>query len=106
MIEIIHPNGLVLSPENQDQPTREQLCKWIDCEWIEIVRVYYQGKYEQLIVDEEGRLIGKLLNPVATDIYLENTKVHNKEMYEHAKTNLNCYILGTAVLLTGESKLE
>lgn len=41
----------------------------IGCEWVEMVNFRAGGKTYTMIVDEEGKLTGKALNPVASMLY-------------------------------------
>jgi len=106
MIKIITPDNSVATIEgNTEKATLKQLKEWIECEWIEIVRVLYEGHPEQLIVDEDGRLNGKPINPVATEIYLEGVHRSALNTNKHIFIGSDVNIVGTAVLLTHENKL-
>lgn len=106
MIKIILTNDEVLSSEDieyfveQKEVPVHKLKKWIGCNAIEIVRVYYEKQYEQLIIDDSGLLKGLPVNIIATDIYHENVKVHDPKLLTDAPS-----IYGVAVLLTGVHKL-
>ena len=101
MIRIIQTNGSTEDKPILGQPAKSVLKKWIDCENIEFVRVFYEGKYEQMIVDETSALTKKALNRAATTIYHENVRVHQPELLIDAPC-----IFGIAVLLTGSNKLD
>jgi len=100
MIKIIQVNGNIELKDILGTPADAVLKKWIGCEFLEIVRVFYEGKHEQLIIDEMGSLDKKTFNLTATDIYHENIRVHEPSLL----LNANC-IYGIAVLLTGANKL-
>ena len=102
MIRIIQIDGSTTDKYFIHQPPyNDQLREWIGCEFIEIVRVFYDGKYERLIVDETSALKkDKVVNQAATNIYHENARVHAPYMLIDAPP-----VYGVAVLLTGEHKL-
>ena len=100
MIKIIQTNGETLDKTHPDEPSNGMLKLWIGCKYIEIVRVFYEGQYEQLIVDETSALTEKSINKVATDIYHENVRIYQPELLIDAPS-----IYGIAVLLTGSHKL-
>ncbi len=104
MIIEIPTKGTCLKHDSIREPTLEQLREWIGCEYIEVVTVFFKDEYEQLIVDTEGLLTNKPTNPYATEIYLENTRIHHKDLYLKAIFT-NASIVGTAVLLTEENRL-
>ncbi len=100
MINIIYPDGRYMALHYNKAPSLHYLATWIGCEYVEIVRVFYKGEYEQLIVDEEGIITHQPLNQEATLLYHENVRIHQPELLIDAPK-----IHGIAVLLTGEHKL-
>jgi len=70
------------------------ICRPIVDGRLEIVRVFWEGGYTYMVVDEEGKLKGKPLNTVATAVYWNNTRVHEPKRYGE----LVDYIAGDAVL--------
>lgn len=66
----------------------------LKCDYAEHVRVFFGGKYVSMFVDEDGIAGGLSENPIATDIYHENVRVHDPKQLLDAPS-----IYGPAVLL-------
>ena len=98
MILIIEPDGTTIKIKQTEPPTYQQLCEWIGTRVVENVRVFYKEKYEAMFVDESGAVNGLPCNQIATDIYLENTRVHDPERF--LKIKATACVCGTAVLVT------
>lgn len=104
MISVIFPSGSWTDIPQDNPPSDEYLQQLIGCGRTELVRVFYEGNYEQMIVDETGALgEDRTVNPTATDIYHENVRVHDPLTYDprHMPS-----IYGIAVLLTKEHKVR
>ena len=103
MIRIIKPNGETEQIRQDYPPTYGQLKKWIGCDVIELVKIFYNGKYEYMYVDEVGAIKKPPLpvNAIATLLYHENARVHQPELLKNAPS-----IYGVAVLVTSYHKEE
>ena len=97
-IIILKTDGTDEQKTANESPTLEQLQEIVDG-YIELVNVFFGGKYEQMIVNEEGRLNGLPFNYRATSVYHCNYITHKGEVpYDP--------IVGNAVILTGNCKLD
>lgn len=67
--------------------------------YIEHVRVWHEGTYCSMFVDDMGQLKNLPINEAATAIYLANAKEHDPEVYQ-ACLESGTYIHGPAVLFT------
>mgnify|MGYP003145766055 CR=1 FL=1 len=71
-IEELPRNTYVISylmHEYDEHPTIEEIKSWVDDAWIEHIRVIHNGKECDAIIDEEGKLKGLPINPIATSEY-------------------------------------
>jgi len=87
-VEVIDPSGIIIKVEADfpERPDYREIAEFVrhhigKDEEIERVRVFWDGKYTDMFVAECGKLAlttrGPLpLNPRATEIYLNNTRVH------------------------------
>lgn len=102
MIRVIYTDNSTVDKEQDTPPTNEQLKEWMKCDFAELVKIFYEGKYEQMMVDETSALDdNRVINPAATRLYHENSRVHNRSIWVGAPG-----IYGTVVLLTGKHKYE
>lgn len=100
MIIIIETDGTT-TLKSSKPISMGRLANWIGCDFPEKVNVFYEGKYEQMYVDESGAVNNRLpINKIATDIYHNNVRVHEPELLVDAAN-----IHGVAVLLTGDDRL-
>jgi hypothetical protein len=67
---------------------------------IERVNVLYEGKPAELLVDEEGLLYRRPVNPKATDIYRAASRARGYAL----DTLHEAIIVGDAILLTGRNR--
>ncbi len=70
MAKLIKTDGTVteVSPRNGKDFTLSELRSLVECEWIEMVHLR-DGSGRFLVVDEEGKLNGKVRNEKATVLY-------------------------------------
>jgi hypothetical protein len=71
-IEEFSPNTYATSylrHEYDEHPTLEEMKSWVDDGWIEHIRVIHNGRECDAIIDEEGKLKGLPVNPLATSEY-------------------------------------
>lgn len=101
MITILKVSGESFSHPRTDEPSLKQLQKIVGG-YIEIVNIYWMGKRAQMIVDEQGRVKGKLLNPIATGLYGAMALINKTTSPDDA---LPEPIVGDVVLLTDEHML-
>lgn len=100
--QIIRPPGLVEKVEaefsdDEDKRAEETLAvlnKFIPPGYIEHVNVFWEGKYMDMFVDEDGHRKRLPVNIWATKIYWNNTIVHQPELADE----LTEMIVGDAVL--------
>ena len=100
MIVLLPVSGSEIFINNKGKPTNQQLMDWISCDGIELVKVFYKGERQQLIVDEVGAVNKKPINTLATPIY------HNASVLRGIDASNAPCIHGIAVLLTDEHKLN
>lgn len=100
---VIQPDGTTeqleaLWPDGSDVGRYEVVCEVCD-RFIdgnrEHVRVFWNDRYTSMFVDEDGHEKGLPLNRKATEIYHNNTRVHDPKNYDPAKMPP---IVGTAIL--------
>lgn len=101
MIIMLKVSGQSFSHPRIDKPSLEQLQKIVGG-YIEIVNIYWMGKRAQMIVDEEGRMKGNKLNPIATGLYGAMALINKTTPADDA---LPEPIVGDVVLLTDEHML-
>lgn len=88
MITVIKSDSSITVREQDGQPTLQQLYLWMNCDMVEIVYCG-SGNEAQMIVDENGKIVGKERNLLASALY----------------NNKNDTIVGTVVVLTQEHRL-
>lgn len=72
MIKIIKPgNEEILIQDVPGAPSLQQLYEWLDCDTIEVPGGGFNvaGQIQQFVLDEEGKLRGKKINALASDLY-------------------------------------
>jgi len=84
-LHIIHPIFPVRTIVTFSQPSLEELQKLVGG-YIAVVKVFYNNKKCQMIINEEGKLLDMLPNELATKIY-------------HERRDTEDYIAGTAIIL-------
>jgi hypothetical protein len=103
MIQIIRVDGTTNRIEDvAGEPTLEQLYAWIECDMIEVPGNGFttDGKPIQFVVDEEGKINDRPVNPLATALYDDVLRRDPRGLVAGWDT-LN----GTVVILTGEHLL-
>ena len=80
--DVIPREDLVeVKPENDKTFQLKELYKLLMCDTIEVV---YLNQNEIMIIDENGKLLGKPLNDTATHIYRKNIKNTRDFIVGHA----------------------
>jgi len=104
--QIIMPDGMILEDQfrfDRKPPSYKTLQgllgPFVEGQ-IEHVNVFYEGEYRDMFVNETGMRDKLELNPKATEIYLNNTKVHDPDRYKQVKNRSAIY--GVAVLFPEE----
>ncbi len=72
-IHWINTDGTERIEEAKFEPDWDEMRDFVGG-YIEHVNVLYKGKQTAMYVHEEGRIIDLPINPVATDIYMANTR--------------------------------
>jgi len=70
-----------VEPENKTNFNLNELYKLLLCDTIEVI---YLNQNEIMIIDENGKLLGKPLNDTATHIYRKNIKNTRDYIVGHA----------------------
>ena len=70
-----------IEPENKNNFQLKELYKLLMCDTIEVI---YLNQNEIMIIDENGKLLGKPLNDTATHIYRKNIKNTRDFIVGHA----------------------
>jgi hypothetical protein len=96
MIEIIYPHGETKTIQLNRPPTREEVLTYLETADLVQLAPLVGHKEKQMLVDEEGRLKGLLINAAATELYL-----HGVSFFDITPTHS---IVGIAVLLTEEHR--
>lgn len=72
MIKLLSPDGAALVIENPGPPSLAQLYEWLECDTIEVPGGFgfeVNGQIQQFVMDEEGKLRGKKINVMASELY-------------------------------------
>lgn len=71
MIKLIRPNGTEVLIEFPGPPTLRLLYEWLECGTIEVPGGGFNvnGEIQQFVLDEEGKLRGKPVNVMASELY-------------------------------------
>ena len=94
-IHRIWPDGRHEIEEAEELPAFEDMQKFVEG-WVERVKVLYEGKPTNMVVNEEGLLKGMELNSKATEIYHAATLARGLPRPE-------AVIVGPAMLFEGFS---
>lgn len=104
MIKLITPESAVrIIDDVTGQPSLEQLRDWISCEYVEVpggVGFQVGQELQQFVMDENGKLLGKPINWVATALY-----DHALSMDPRGFEPRGDVLVGNIVILTGEHLL-
>jgi hypothetical protein len=103
MIRIIYADGTIKQVDGvPGEPELGQLYEWMDCDMIEVPGngLMVDGEAVQFIVDEEGKILGKAENKVATAEYDAALRKDPRGLKSGWDT-----LVGTVVILTGEHLL-
>lgn len=73
MAQLIRTDGRVavvetVHPKDGHKFTLQEYYKLINCEWIDMLTVYPNGRHQELIVDDNGRQKGLPVNKMASQI--------------------------------------
>jgi hypothetical protein len=101
MMTILKASGEMVPHVDADGPPDLGRVKEVVGGWIEIVNIYWMGEPAQMIVDEEGRMKSKPLNPIGTGLYGAMALI-NKTSTEPLPEP----IVGDVVLLTGKHMMD
>lgn len=97
---VMEQDGSVITyyfSEKKDKPNLKQLQKMVGG-YIQVVRSADTEK--QIVMDEEGKLKGKPVNPDATELYVGEEYDDTSAGWDYDTIN------GDAVILSGEARLD
>lgn len=96
-IDWIPVDGEERQEERETAPSMDELREFVGG-WVELVRILdEEGEYQQMIVNEEGHLVGLAYNGKATEHYRRNVVENTGADPESLP-----HIVGNAVVLRGQ----